>query len=97
MAADLQQLVQSLKSKHEELARRYRETSARCDEALRQVSDLEYTVKQQQSEIERLTQQVEFLTVVNTVMPDRDDVEKSRAILSGLVREIDKCIKDISE
>ena len=97
MAANLQQLVQSLRSKHEELARRYREATTQRDEALRQVADLEYTVKQQQRDIERLTQQVDFLTVVNTVMPDRDDIEKSRAILSGLVREIDKCIKDISE
>lgn len=97
MAANLQQLVQSLRSKHEELARRYREATTQRDEALRQVADLEYTVKQQQRDIERLTQQVDFLTVVNTAMPDRDDIEKSRAILSGLVREIDKCIKDISE
>ncbi|MDE6154040.1 MAG: hypothetical protein K2G21_07850 [Muribaculaceae bacterium] len=97
MAADLHQLVQSLKSKHQELAKRYHETVSQRDDAMKRVADLEYTVKEQQRDIERLSQQVEFLTVVSTAMPDRDDVEKSRAILSGLVREIDKCIKDLTD
>lgn len=97
MAADLQQLIQSLSTKHRELAERYREAVTERDEARRHVIDLEHTVKQQSQEIERLSQQVEFLTVVSTVMPDRDDVEKSRELLSGLVREIDKCINDLTD
>ncbi|MDE7472154.1 MAG: hypothetical protein K2M68_01065, partial [Muribaculaceae bacterium] len=67
------------------------------DSALKRVADLEYTVKQQQNEVERLSQQVEFLTIVSTAMPDRDDIDKSRALLSGLVREIDKCINDLTD
>jgi len=97
MAADLLQLVQGLKEKHQRLFERYRDAIDQRDSALRQVADLEYTVRQQRRDIERLSQQVEFLTVVSTAMPDRDDVEKSRAMLSGLVREIDKCIKDLTE
>lgn len=97
MAVDLLQLVQGLRNKHELLTRRYREITVQRDVALKQVADLEYTVRQQSLEIERLSQQVEFLTVVSTAMPDRDDVEKSRAVLSDLVREIDKCIKDLTE
>ncbi len=97
MAADLQQLVQSLKSKHQELAERYHEAISQRDSAMKRAADLEYTVREQQRDIERLSQQVEFLTVVSTAMPDRDDVEKSRAMLSGLVREIDKCINDLTD
>ncbi len=97
MAADLMQIVQRLKEKHGELARRYVEAIGQRDSALKRVADLEYTVRQQTRDIERLSQQVEFLTVVSTVMPDRDDVEKSRAVLSSLVREIDKCITDLTE
>lgn len=97
MAADLLQLTQSISAKHGELSRRYLAVVEERDVALSRIADLEYTVRQQAQTIERLTQQVEFLTVVNTAMPDRDDIEKSRAILSGLVREIDKCITDLTE
>ncbi|MDE6802725.1 MAG: hypothetical protein K2J06_08165 [Muribaculaceae bacterium] len=67
------------------------------DDARRQVADRDATIREQQREIERLTQQVDFLTVVSTALPAPGDIEKSRAILSGLVREIDKCIKDLTE
>lgn len=97
MAADLQQLVLSIKDKHRVLAERYSVAIEQVEAYKKHIADLEYTVKQQQQEIERLSQQVEFMTVMNTSMPDRDDIEKSRAILSGLVREIDKCIADLTE
>ncbi|MBD5365695.1 MAG: hypothetical protein HDR82_01550 [Bacteroides sp.] len=97
MAADLQHLVETLKSKHQQLTERYLLACSQRDSALKRVADLEYTVKQQQNEVERLSQQVEFLTIVSTAMPDRDDIDKSRALLSGLVREIDKCINDLTD
>ncbi|MCM1449742.1 MAG: hypothetical protein NC082_05330 [Clostridiales bacterium] len=97
MAADLQQLIQTMSVKHRQLATRYHDVVEERDDAKRRIVDLEYTVKQQKQDIERLSQQVEFLTVVSTVMPDRDDVERSRELLSGLVREIDKCIKDLTD
>ncbi|MDE5607767.1 MAG: hypothetical protein K2I64_02400 [Muribaculaceae bacterium] len=61
------------------------------------MADRDATIREQKREIERLTQQVDFLTVVSTTLPAPGDIEKSRAILSGLVREIDKCIKDLTE
>lgn len=97
MAADLQHLVDNLKSKHQQLIERYLLACSQRDNALNRVADLEHTVKQQQNDIDRLSQQVEFLTIVSTAMPDRDDVDKSRALLSGLVREIDKCINDLTD
>ena len=97
MAADIQHLVDTLKDKHQQLIERYMLACSQRDNALNRVADLEYTVKQQQNDIDRLSQQVEFLTIVSTAMPDRDDVDKSRALLSGLVREIDKCINDLTD
>lgn len=97
MAADLQQLVQSLKAKHQKLVERHLLTINQRDEALRQIQDLEHTIKEQQRDIERLNQQVEYLTVVTTALPDRDDIDKSRALLTNLVREIDKCINDLND
>ena len=97
MAADLQHLAEALKTRHRQLTERYLSVCSQRDNALKQISDLEATVKQQQNDIERLSQQVEFLTIVSTAMPDRDDIDRSRALLSNLVREIDKCINDLTD
>lgn len=97
MAADFQQLVKSLKEKHSELIKRYLEAADARDKALRRVADLEYTTRQQERELEQLRLQVNYLTVVSTISPSPDEIEKSKALLSGLVREIDKCITDLTE
>ena len=45
----------------------------------------------------RLQAEVEFLKVATTISPDRADVEATRATLSRLVREIDKCITELND
>lgn len=97
MATDFQKLVKSLKEKHNELIKRYLEAADARDQALRRVADLEYTARQQERELEQLRLQVNYLTVVSTIAPSTDEIEKSKALLSGLVREIDKCITDLTE
>lgn len=97
MAADLQLIVDQLKEKTQLLAARYTETCSQRDAALRRAEDLDYTVRQQEKTIQRLSQQVEYLTIVSTIIPSRDDIETSRSMLSDLVREIDKCITDLTE
>lgn len=97
MAADLQQITSRLTTTGELLSKRVRELIAERDNARREVADRDATIREQRREIERLTQQVDFLTVVSTALPAPGDIEKSRAILSGLVREIDKCINDLTE
>lgn len=61
------------------------------------IEGLSTTIKQQQDEIERLRLENQYLKVVTTTDPKRESVEESRAILSELVREIDKCISELSE
>ncbi len=97
MAVDSQKLVKSLKEKHGVLIERYLKAASERDKALKLVADLEYTTRQQERELERLRQRVEYLTVVSSVALSHDDIAKSRAMLSGLVREIDKCIIDLTE
>lgn len=97
MAADFQQITKNLSGISAALAQRVMEAIAQRDKALRLVADHEATIKEQARTIERLQQQVEYLTVVNTALPAPGDIEKSRAILAGLVREIDKCINDLTE
>lgn len=97
MAVDSKKLVRSLKEKHELLIERYLKAASERDDALRRVADLEFTTRQQERELERLRQKVEYLTVVSSVALSHEEIDKSRALLSGLVREIDKCIIDLTE
>lgn len=97
MAADFQQITKNLSDTSANLVNRVMDIIAQRDDALRKVADHEATIKEQASTIARLQQQIEYLTVVTTALPAPGDIDKSRAILSGLVREIDKCINDLTE
>jgi hypothetical protein len=97
MAADLQSRINNLRSKAELLTGRYRMLVQQKQQCDLKVQELEATVKRQQREIEILHQQIENLQVVTTIAPSRENVEHSRAILSQLVRDIDKCIAELTD
>jgi FtsZ-binding cell division protein ZapB len=59
-------------------------------------SRLQAQVSNLQAEIERLKLDNKYLTVSSTVAPTREDTEVTGALLSELVREIDRCIAEIS-
>lgn len=62
---------------------RVEELTAECD-----------TLRRRLAESER---QVEYLKVARLVNTSREDIDRSRRVISDLVREIDKCIADLSE
>ncbi len=97
MAADISQIIERLKSKTRLVTERYAIVLDQRNKALDRVKELESQAETYRARIRQLQVQIEHLTVVTTLVPDRRDVEKSRAVLSGLVREIDKCIKDLKE
>lgn len=97
MAGNLQQTLERIRGKAGLLTERYALLRKEKEAGDSRIKELEATVMRQQQEIERLRQEAEYLKVVTTLNPDRKDVERSRAILSGLVREIDKCILELNE
>ncbi len=97
MASDLQQTLQRISRKAETLVDRYNFVDEQRRKAEERVMELEATVAQLTEEISGLQDRIEYLTVVTTTFPQRENVEKSRALISRLVREIDKCIADLSE
>lgn len=97
MASDLQQTLQRISRKAETLVDRYNVVDEQRRKAEERVRELEATVDSLNNEIRNLRSQVEYLTVVTTAFPQRENVEKSRALISRLVRDIDKCIADLSE
>lgn len=95
MAADLQQLIERLTAKTSILVERYNLVVAQRDAAVAQNSELRAALRRAQTQVEELSQRVEYLKISRTVAPDRQDLAASRAVLSELVREIDKCINEL--
>lgn len=97
MAATLQQRIDSIKSKALLLTERYTELLEEKQAADAQIAELRARLQLQQREIDRMKVEIESLKVVTTLTPKREDVEQSRAFLSQLVRDIDKCIAELTE
>ena len=97
MTENLKQTLERLRGKADILTQRYQRLLQEKQEADLCIKELTSLNKSQQDEINRLKQEVEYLKVVTTLNPDRETVEKSRAFLSSLVREIDKCIVELNQ
>lgn len=97
MAGNLQETIESIKAKVRVVIDRQALLLKEKEEVEARVLMLEEVIDQQRKEIERLRLETEYLKIASTLSPSRDDVEHTRAILSGLVREIDKCITDLTE
>ena len=97
MTDNLQQTLERLRGKSEILIERYRKLLQEKQDVDLRIKELSTLIEQQQKEIDRQQQEIEYLKVVTTLTPNRNDVEKSRAFLSELVREIDKCIQELNE
>lgn len=79
-----------LRQRHEQILAEERRQQARIEELTAQL-------EQRDKEISRLRQENEYLRVVHSITPSREEVERSRAILTELMRDIDKCIADLGE
>jgi phage shock protein A len=97
MATDLHERLQRVARKAQSLTDRYDALSREKMAADAHIAELEATVATLRQRVEELNRQVEYLTVVTTAIPSRNDVERSRSVISKLVREIDKCIADLSD
>lgn len=97
MAGNLQQRLESLRSKAVLLTQRYAVLLEQKQQADSLIADLQRTLEQQRREMDVMRQQIEHLRVVSTIDPRREDVEMTRSVLNKLVRDIDKCINDLTE
>ncbi|MDE5724378.1 MAG: hypothetical protein K2H99_09365 [Paramuribaculum sp.] len=93
----MKQRLDSLRTKIALLLKRHEMLEEAISVAGRRISDLEQENERLQKRIDLLTQKNEYLRVVHSVSPSRSDAENTRALLAGLVRDIDKCIADLGE
>ena len=97
MAGNLKQRLDSLSSKALLLTERYASLSERHREALQRINDLQSTLERKEKERALMRQQIEERRGGSVLAPNHADVEHTRKFLAELVRDIDKCISELSE
>lgn len=97
MAGDLQKRLDSLTNKAQLLLKRYAMLEEENAAMKQKINELEATLSRQNRELTDKNRQIEQLQVMGVLAPTREDIEKSRAFLTGLVRDIDKCINELNE
>jgi len=97
MTGNLRERLDAISLKARLLTERYRQLKVAKSEADARIRELEEQVSTLQRTIVNLERRTEYLSVVTTLFPDKESVEKGRALLSELVREIDKCIAEITD
>ncbi|MDE7152838.1 MAG: hypothetical protein K2O00_00160 [Muribaculaceae bacterium] len=97
MAEELQQRLVRLKSKMELLLEQGAMLRKQKEDAVQRAESLQQIVDRQRREIHDLKAQLEYLQIASTFAPTREQVEQSRAVLSGLVRDINKCINELTQ
>lgn len=97
MAGDLQQRIDSLRGKAQLLTQRYEKLLSDKREADTTIGELKAKLAEQSKEISLLRQQLEYLRVVSPTSVTPGDAQQSRAILVQIVRDIDKCISELTQ
>ena len=97
MAGELQQAIDRVNAKTQIVLDRYAIVQQRLVDSAARIAELEKQLAAAREEAHRLSLEVEFLKVATTISPTREDVAKTRAMLSELVREIDKCITELND
>lgn len=97
MAVDLKQQLDRVAAKADLIVERCRRLTGQRDEALARVAELEKLLALREKEAEQLRVDNEYLRVASALSPDRSEIERVRSLISGLVRDIDRCILDLKE
>ena len=96
MGSDYSSALQSLSEKAAIVASRYRIIAEQLEKALGQVETLKKELEKREEIIRTLQTEIENLIIVKTAFPSKQAIADSRNQLAGLVREIDRCITDLT-
>ena len=97
MSGNLKRRLDNVTAKALLLRQRHEQILTERSRLESRVAELKTLLDQRDKEISRLRQENEYLRVVHSITPSRGEVERSRAILTELMRDIDKCIADLSD
>lgn len=95
MAQNVQNIASSIKSKVAVIIDRQNMLAQTIEAERAESARLREKVKELTKEVKRLKTDNEYLTVMRAAAVTPQQAEQSRAMLAGLVREIDRCIAEL--
>lgn len=97
MSLDYQDTYQRLIAKANLLAQRYENLAESKREADEKIEQLTQEASSLRKQIAQLQQECHYLRMSAVISPKREQVEETRSIIRDLVRDIDRCIADLTE
>ncbi|MDE6073383.1 MAG: hypothetical protein K2F80_02140 [Muribaculaceae bacterium] len=97
MPGELPSRIERLKHKAEVLFSRYQMLKEQKVLADEEISQLKATLAERDRQIENLNRDLDYMKAAVGVAPSKEELEKSRALLTHLVRDINKCINDLKQ
>lgn len=97
MAESLKEIFDRMLGKQAFFVERYHALQQKYVAAEKTNEELKAVIEDQQKAIEKLRTENEYLHIVHTVAPDEESRKKVRQIVAKLVRDVDKCIRQLEE
>lgn len=97
MAFDYEAAFTRIINKARIIEQRYNKMLEERKTAVEAMSDLKNQLAEKDRIIEQLQIKLEYMQIAYSIAPSREQLEKSKTMISDLVREIDRCITDLSD
>lgn len=97
MANELHDTLARILSKSDVFVEKYKALSGERDRLAQQNSDMQNTIQALKLENEKLRQSNDYLKMARDIAPNQESVAQTRATISQIVRDIDKCIAQLNE
>lgn len=97
MAETLSEIFERMLQKQQILVDKYHALERKNGDLEDEKKELEKELQKQKAEIEKLQMENQYLKIARTIAPDQNAFEKSRELVSKLVRDVEKCIERLSD
>lgn len=97
MAVDLKQQIERISSKMQLIVERQQAMSQKLASAREEIRTLKATVMARDAEIEQLRRDNAYLHMVKSLTSDPRELRQAKVMITKLVREIDRCIRDLND
>lgn len=96
MAADLHSTIQRILGKTNVLVEKYQALAEELDRVEAEVRTLRGENASLTKENQMLRQENDYLKLARSIVPSHESLEESKAIINQLVRDVDKCISQLT-
>ncbi len=96
MATDLHSTIERILNKSSVLVEKYHALEAENESAKQEIRQLQNEVLALKKEVEILRQDNEYLRIARSIVPSYEQLAESKSIINQLVRDVDKCISQLT-